>query len=59
MPTVMTRSCSSATRAAADIFQVRKYAASTSETRTRKTTSASRALSLTEDPHDGARRTRR
>ncbi len=48
-----TTSCSKATSAAAAIFHVRKYRASTRDTRTKNATSAWMALVVTVDPHDG------
>src|SRR5665647_1533800 len=52
IPTVMTRSCARAINAASDIFQVRKYAARTSETRIRNQMRAVMAFWLTEAPQD-------
>ncbi len=46
MPTVSTRSCSSATSAAIDIFQFRKYAQITSVTSSRNTPRAISARSV-------------
>ena len=53
MPTVMSRSCSSAMMAASAIFQVRKYAAMTMATSTRNTSRPVRALVDTDLPHEG------
>ena len=51
-----TTSCSSATSAAAAIFQVWKYSVSTTVTRSRKTPRAMRARLVTLSPQDGPTR---